>query len=240
MLDSFKKLRKINHSKLSDDEWYDTDSNGRGVIDVGAENYDDVFSYYDLEGENVLDKEFNEFLEAKADAIPLKKELALHFHVKNANETKREELDRAIKSHYKRELRALNRQKQRNTKGVLYMLMVFLFFLGIYIPLVLFDVHFIVQYVVDITAWVFLWEAVDKFFLRGREIKHNMLKIYRFIRADISVYEYKPKKKTQAKFGNNAKSLNKLLKQADKQNKLVENKINKIEIITKKEETNGN
>ena len=77
MFNSLRQLRKINRSKLSEDEWYDEDSNGRGIIDVGAENYDDVFSYYDLDGEGVLDKEFDEFLEAKADAIPMKQELAL-------------------------------------------------------------------------------------------------------------------------------------------------------------------
>ena len=44
MFNSFKQLRKINRSKLSEDEWYDEDANGRGIIDVGAENYDDVFS----------------------------------------------------------------------------------------------------------------------------------------------------------------------------------------------------
>ena len=69
----------------------------------------------------------------------------------------------------------------------------------------------------------------------ARELKHEMLKKYRFIRADIEVLEYKPKKKTQSKFGNNAKSLNKILKQVNKDSKLIETKINKIEQITKQE-----
>ena len=240
MFRSFKQLRKINNSRLSDDEWYDLDSNGRGVIDVGAENYDDVFSYYDLDGENVLDKEFNDFLEAKADAIPLKKELALHFHVKNANESKREEIDKTIKNHYKRELRALNRKLHRNAMFTLYMVFMFLVFFAVYVPLVIFDVHFAVQFIVDIVAWVFLWEAVDQWFLHRREIKHEMLKKFRFIRADIDVFEYKTKKKAQNKFGNNAKSLNKILKQVNKDNKAIENKISKIEQMTKQEKIDGN
>lgn len=236
MFNSLKQLRKINKSKLAEDEWYDTDSNGRGVIDVGAENYDDIFSYYDLEGENVLDREFDEFLAAKADAIPLKQELAIHFHVKNATETKREEIDRTLKNHYKREVRALNRKLQRNLKFTIYMLFMFVLFFGIYIPLEIFNVNFVLTYIVDIIAWVFMWEAVDQWFLHRREIKHEMLKKFRFIRADIEVYEYKPKKKKQQnKFGNNAKSLNKILKQVNKDNKVIETKINKIEQITKQE-----
>lgn len=236
MFNSFRQLRKINRSKLSEDEWYDEDSNGRGIIDVGAENYDDIFSYYDLDGENVLDKEFDEFLETKADAIPLKQELALHFHVKNATENKRLEIDRTLKNHYKREVRALKRKLHRNAMFTLYMLFMFVLFFAIYIPLEIFEVHFSVVFVVDIVAWVFLWEAVDQWFLHRREIKHKMLKKFRFIRADIDVYEYKPKKKKlQNKFGNNAKSLNNLLKQVNKENKSIENKLSKIEQITKQE-----
>lgn len=238
MFNSIRQLRKINRSKLSEDEWFDEDANGRGIIDVGAENYDDVFSYYDLDGESVLDREFEEFLEAKADAIPMNKELALHFHVKNATEGKRDEIDRTIKTNYKRVVRAYNRKLHRNTMFTIYMLFMFLVFFAIYVPLIIFNVHFAVQFVVEIAAWVFLWEAVDQWFIHRREIKHKMLKKFRFIRADISVYEYRPKKKKQQKFGKNAKSLNILLKQADKENKAIENKINKIEEITKKEENN--
>lgn len=235
MFKALKQIRKINSSRLSDDEWYDEDSNGRGIIDVGAENYDDIFSYYDLEGENVLDREFVEFIEAKADAIPLKKELALHFHVKGANEEKSEEIDRAIKGHYKKELRASIRQMGRTSKFALYMFLMGLVFTAIYIPLTIFDVYFVVPYIFDIAAWVFYWEAVDQWFIHRRGIKHDMLKKYRFIRASIDLYEYKTKKKQQ-KFGNNAKSLNKILKQVDKENKLVESKITKIKKITSGEE----
>ena len=236
MFKLFKQMRKINRTRLADDERFDVDSNGRGIIDVGAENYDDIFSYYDLEGENVLDKEFDEFLEAKADAIPLKTELALHFHVKNASEEKREEIDRVFKSHHKRQFRALKRKLHKVTMFTTYMLFMFLIFFVIYIPFVVFNVHFIAQFIVEIIAWVFLWEVVDQWFMHRREIKHEMLKKYRFIRADIVVYEYKAKKKKQVKFGNNVKSLNKIIKQMDKDSKLTNTKIEKIEKITHMEE----
>lgn len=238
MFKTFKQMRKINKSSLSEGEWFDTDSNGRGVIDVGAENYDDIFSYYDLDGENVLDKEFDDFLEIKADAIPLKQELALHFHVKDPTEEKRLEIERAIKNHYKRELRANNRRLHRISLFSLYMFIMGLIFLGIYVPLEIFNVHFAVKYVFDIASWVFFWEAVDQWFIHRREIKREILKKYRFIRADIHVCEYKTRKKKEQKFGHNVKSLNNILKQVDKNHKTSKNKIEKIEKITKEQESN--
>lgn len=217
MFKFYKQMRKINKSKLSDDEWYDKDDSGRGIIDVGAENYDDIFSYYDLEGENTLDWEFIDFIEKKADAIPLKDEISIHFHVKGANEEKKEEIDKAIKNHYKRQLKSNHRTLHRDNLMCLYLLIMGLLAFGIYVALYLIDAFFVFQYMFDIVAWVFFWETVDVFFIRRRVIKNEMLKQFRFIRSDIRILEYKDKKKKQ-RISNNSKYLNKILKnvQGDK------------------------
>ena len=190
MFKRLRQLRKLNKSKLVDDEFYETDANGRGVIDVCAENYEDIFSYYDLNNTNVLDGEFEEFLDAKADAIPLKQEIALHFHVKDATEEKCEEIDRVLKDNYKRKLKAINRKLHRNTMFTIYMLILAAIAFAIYIPLAFFEVHFAVVELFDIVAWVFVWEAVDNHFLSRRNLQQERLKKYRFIRADIEVLEY--------------------------------------------------
>ena len=190
MFRKFRQIRRLENSKLADDELYDTDENGRGIIDVGAENYDDIFSYYDLNGENVLDGEFSEFLDKKAGAIPQKVELALHFHVKGATEEKCDEIDRAIKNNYKRELRAINRELHRNTLNTIYLLCAGFFAFGIYVLLHYLNAHFILEYLVDLLGYVFLWEVVDNHFLRRPEIQDRRLHLYRFVRADIEVYEY--------------------------------------------------
>ncbi|MBQ9786428.1 MAG: hypothetical protein IJW25_03065, partial [Clostridia bacterium] len=144
-------------------------------------------------------------------------------------EGKRMEIDRAIKNNYKRVVRALFRKLHRNTMFTLYMLLMFAISVAIYCPLVIFEVHFVLQLLVEIVAWVFLWEAVDQWFLHRRNIKHEMLKNYRFVRADIVVLEYKPKKKkNKDKFGKNAKSLNNILKRVDKNNKKLEDKIQEL------------
>lgn len=199
MFKRLRQLRKLNNSKLVDDEFYKSDANGRGIIDVGAENYEDIFSYYDLNNTNVLDSEFEEFLNAKADAIPLTQEIALHFHVKGATEEKCEEIDKAIKDNYKRKLKAINRKLRRNAMFSLYMLLLAVIAFAVYIPLAMFEVHFAIVEVFDIVAWVFVWEAVDNHFLSRRNLQQERLKKYRFIRADIEVLEYNKPSQTKAK-----------------------------------------
>lgn len=195
MFKRIKQIRKLEKSKLGDDEFYETDANNRGIIDVGAENYDDIFSYYDLNGENVLDDEFAEFLDKKAKAIPQKVELALHFHVKDPTEEKREEIERAIKNNYKREVRAINRKLQKNAKFSIYLLTFGLFSFGIYLLLCYLNAHFAITYIFDLIAYVFLWEVVDNHFLERKELQNKRLQMYRFVRADIDVLEYKKQSK---------------------------------------------
>lgn len=237
MFKMFKQMRKINKSKLSNDEWYATDENGRGIIDVGAENYDDVFSYYDLDGESVLDNEFVEFLEAKADAIPLKEELAIHFHIQEPSEEKRLEIDKAVKNHYKREIKALNRKLHRISMFSLYLLLMSMVFLAIYIPLEILEVNWVFAYVFDIATWVFIWEAVDQWFIHRREIKQKMLRKFRFVRSDIDVYEYVNKKQKELKIRNRVKYLSSILKHVDDKPK---NKKNSAEKSLKKQEKINN
>ena len=84
MFENYKKSRSLRkQTKLFEDEKFDIDEEGRGIIEIGAGDYSDIFSYYSLNNYNVLDSEFNAFLETKADAIPMKHELTLNFHVKN-------------------------------------------------------------------------------------------------------------------------------------------------------------
>ncbi len=194
MIASFKKFKKINESKLVEAEKYDKDDQGRGIIDVGAEKYEDIFSYYDLDGENVLDWEFVDFVEKKADAIPQKEELALHFHVKDATKEKEEEVKRAVSNHYIREIKASYRTLQKNSKTCVYLLIMGLIAFGIYIPLTLLNVFFVVPYIFDLVAWVFLWEVVDNFFIRRAAIKMQIVKQARFVGATIKLVEYKDKK----------------------------------------------
>ena len=190
MFKKYKQTRKLEHSKLTEDEWYDVDSNGRGIIDVGAENYDDIFSYYDLDGESVLEKEFDSFLEAKADAIPLDVELALHFHVTSPSKIKRKEIESAVKNNYKREIRALNRKIHRLSVFTLYMLVMSIFWFGLWTLSKILNWHFVIEQLFTIISWVFTWEVVNCFFIERRDLKIERLKKYRFVRSDIDVYEY--------------------------------------------------
>ena len=195
MFESFKRSRELLHNrKLKNDEKVYLDEDGNGIIDVGAEEYSDIFSYYSLNGYNVLDTEFNNFIEAKADTIPMNRNLTMVFHIKDANTEKLCEIKNAVKDNYEREIFAINREMHRNTIFSLIMLIVGLSIFGIYILANIFKFSFIFTAVAEIGAWVFLWESVDKFFLQRNKLKSERLKKYRLMKANIKVKEFAIKK----------------------------------------------
>ena len=76
------------------------DEKERALVDVGAENYNDIFSPFCLYDMNVLDFELEQYLNTKNETVPLEYDLSLMFHIKEANEQKRKEIDATIKQNY--------------------------------------------------------------------------------------------------------------------------------------------
>lgn len=192
MFESFKRYRELKkNTKLIEDEKFLVDEEGRGIIEIGAENYEDIFSYYSLNGSNVLDGEFNKFLEAKADSIPLKYDLTLNFHVKDPDISKEQEIKFCVKENYEREIHAINRKMHNNTTFAFYMLLMGAIWLVAYILLFVFDIHFVLTVIAEIGTWVFFWETVDSFFLERRHLKQERLKKYRLMKSKIIISEFK-------------------------------------------------
>ena len=192
MFESYKRNKDLRkNTKLNKDEKFKIDDEGRGVIEIGAENYEDIFSYYSLNGSNVLDWEFNNFLEAKADAIPLKYDLSLHFHIKQPDEIKEQEIKYAVKENYEREIHSINRKLHSNTMFALYMLTLgILWFVG-FVLLNIFKAHFVLTAITEIGAWVFLWETVNCFFFARRQLKLQRMIKYRLMKSNIVLQDFK-------------------------------------------------
>ena len=195
MFENLKRVRALKkETKLVKNEKFKLDESGRGIIEIGAENYGDIFSYYNLDGAEVLDSEFNNFLEAKADSIPLKYDLVLNFHIKNPDAYKEQEIKFAVKENYEREIHAINRKIHNNTMFSFYMLLSGILLFATYILLLYFKAPDIITIIFEIATWVFLWETVDSFFLERRHLKHERLKKYRLMKSKIILSEFKVRK----------------------------------------------
>ena len=194
MFEGYKRYRDLKkNTKLNTDEKFKVDQDGRGVIEIGAENYEDIFSYYSLNGSNVLDGEFVNFLETKADAIPLKYDLSLHFHVKKPDEIKEREIKYVLKESYEREIHSINRQLHNKTLFTLYMLLMGSLCFAIFVILTIFQAYFVFTAIAEIASWVFLWETVNNFFMQRRQLKALRMKKYRIMKSTVVMQNFKLK-----------------------------------------------
>ena len=167
------------------------DEEDRAIINVGAENYDDIFSPYCYKGADTLSSSLVEYLEQKSGAVPLDYDLTIRFHVKDANEEKRKEIQAAVRENYQSDVRLFERRLKRTATFSL----IFVLIGALITTLYLFFSNNIptgVAYVVDILAWLFIWEGIDAFFLDGRLVQIDMLKALRLGTAKIEIVEFEP------------------------------------------------
>lgn len=188
MLNRIKRLKKqLTYKKNNDD--FVCDENDRAIINVGAENYDDIFSAYCYKGGDTLASNLVEYLNQKANAVPLDYDLTIRFHVKNASEEKRLDIQSAVKENYVNDIRGLEKRMYRTTIFSMWFILIGIMFMIAY----LFTLELVpvaVSYVSDIFAWLFLWEGMDAFFLDRRILKLDNLKAYRLATAKIEIVEF--------------------------------------------------
>lgn len=161
----------------------------RAIINVGAENYDDIFSPYCYKGGDTLSSTLVDYLQQKSNAVSYEYDLTMRFHVKNATEEKRQEIENAIKENYVNEARGIEERMHRTTIFSLLFLVLGLIFATLYLVLL----HFVsteFTYLIDLFAWIFLWEGTDAFFLDRRVLKLNLVKAYRLATAKIEIVEF--------------------------------------------------
>ena len=178
-------------SMIDDGEGFVCDEEDRAIINVGAENYDDVFSPYCYKGGDTLSSSLVEYLNQKAGAVPLDYDLTIRFHVKDATEAKRKEIQAAVKENYQSEVYAIERKMKRTTMFSVSFLVVGIIITAIYLILARFAPVGSV-YIIDILAWLFIWEGIDAFFLDRRHLELDRLKVLRLGTAKIEIVEFEP------------------------------------------------
>ena len=176
---------------IEDRDGFVCDDAGRAIINVGAENYDDIFSPYCFKGGDTLSLELVEYLWDKQGAVPLDYDLTINFNVKNADENKRKEIQQAVKENYENDVHAVDQKLHR-----LYVLSGWFLALGVvfmvaYLVLMNF-LPVMATYIIDILAWVFIWEGVRAILWDTVSLKFDKLKSLRLAASKITVKEFEP------------------------------------------------
>ena len=174
---------------LEDDDFFECDKDGKAIIEVGAENYDDIFSPYCYKGGDTLSSELVEYLNKQSGTISLDYDLNIRFNVKNADDRKRREIQMAVKENYEIEVLGIE-QKLRalNIKGSV-LIMIGALFMAIYLIMINFlSINF--TYFVDILSWIFVWEGLSALMIDKNHLKTTELRLLRLASAKVTIKEF--------------------------------------------------
>ena len=174
---------------IENSDGFSCDEEGRGVINVGAEFYDDIFSPYCYKGGDTLSLEMIEYLWEKQEIIPLDYDLTIRFNIKNATEEKRKEIQMAVKKNFENDIHAVDQKMQRTMSFSTWFVIIGIILTAVY----LLSINFVpkaVSYIIDILAWVFVWEGVRAYFLDRRDLKTDKVRSLRLAAAKIEVKEF--------------------------------------------------
>ena len=155
------------------------------TINIKAESKAAIFSDYNYDSNEVLNSNLEEFLVEKVKNIPPKVNLRVKIFTDDCVDEN--EVKVAYKNKFKGDFEELEQELKRNTLFAFTMLILGVLFMGFLILEIYFLNNYILSTILEIAVWVFVWEAVDSFFLERSSIRRKRYQLARLYYADLEV-----------------------------------------------------
>lgn len=189
MLKSFRTIKKEIDTRKKFAA-HERDEEGRTVIDLRVIDDNDFLSPYSTENHNVISGEISEFIESSLYSVPHNERIHLRIHSDNITEEEQKEYTKAIHCYYEDRFKNSSFEKKKLIGVASIMTLVAVVALVFMIWLEVTERSSpVFSEIVDIFAWVFMWEAVDIFFLQCTMLR---FKQRRYLALADSVIEYVP------------------------------------------------
>ncbi|MDE7070996.1 MAG: hypothetical protein K2O86_03370 [Clostridia bacterium] len=179
-----KKIQEIDNLILNSNELNEKSSEDASVINVKINGKDQLFSTYSY-SEDKLNSEFSNYVFDKAKDAPIKEKIKIKIH--SASDIDASEVQQSLKSHCKSAYKESKKEIKRILLVSTIMTILGILALTALILINHFTENIYITSIVEIAAWVFIWEAVDYFFLQRPVVKGKCLLIQRIYMAEIEI-----------------------------------------------------
>ena len=180
-------FRKKKHTPIAEIE-PQKDENGRIILDMTVRDDSDFLSPFSKSKEPTIASEVAEFLESRVDTLTPRDTAALHIHSSCIEKDEEKHYRRAIKAYYTEQYHANRRQLRRNSILAAILLALGILTLAVMIVIDALIESMIWTEVIDIAAWVFLWEAVDLHILEGHALRVRQRQILALLSMEVSFF----------------------------------------------------
>lgn len=182
------KLRRASKQIKGENDFI-VDSDGDAIISVKAIGGEKLFSSYNFDGNEKLNSELSEFIYDKAKFTKAKQDIRIKIYT--SEDVEPEEVQNAIRNNYKKDYIEFKNKHKRNLIFSAIMFIFGLFGMSLLFLMHKFFYNVYFDVVMEIATWVFIWEAIDSFFLRRASMRHNGLILLKLYAAEIDVINLK-------------------------------------------------
>jgi hypothetical protein len=184
MFERIKQVKKLS-KEACDINRLNRDENDRLIVNLSIKNDDGFLSPYSLKGEPQLASETAEFLQHSIKNTKHTDDISFHVHSSVIDANEEVEYRKAIKCYYAHEITETKTKMRRNamSSALMILLGILVFALRIIFSSVFPNEIFLS--VLDVVAWVFVWEATDLFFFKRTELRQELLQYLKIYTADI-------------------------------------------------------
>lgn len=187
------KPRKNEKALLRDLQY---DEKGNAVINMTVKD-DSDFLFAFSEGETpVISEDVAAFIESRAEALHPREAITLRIHSACIDSEKQGIYERAVREFYIERHIANTRNLRRNVFVASVLAIVGILVLALSLFLGNLQEGMLWSEVIDIVAWVLLWEAVDISLLQSYALRVRRLRYLSYIRMNVEYYPIDKTKKT--------------------------------------------
>jgi len=141
------------------------DSNGNKIITISLDSKSSIYSPYSYGKEKMLNSELLEMNDKLISTIKVSDSLHYNFNIPDIEDNEKEDFIKAMHYTYTIAFQSISVERKRNLRNSLIFTLMAVIFLTIMVVLRLNSINEIIVELVDIAGWVFMWEAVDQFFI---------------------------------------------------------------------------
>jgi hypothetical protein len=178
-------MKNCKAKKVNKDFVPKVDENGNRYIPVTVRDENSILSTFSPKGSPTISGEFAEFLDSQYTEMSRKEKLRIDIDCDTIDDEEKVLYAGAIRSYYSAEKLRKRNELVRDNVVSLIMLIIGVLVLTASVLLRVFQ-NEIVGEVIDIIAWVFVWESVDLFFIHRHSLLKECIKCEHFINAEIT------------------------------------------------------
>lgn len=184
MFESLKKIKDL-YIQAKNMDVARFDEEGLELIPMHVIDDSNFLSAYSSKDEEIISSEAAEYLEHKIKPSDISNKLHISISSSCIDEEEEKRYAKAIKNYYKNKVIDETRKIHINSIQSLSMIIVGILILTIYIVLEFVYKNPLLE-VIDIAAWVFVWEAVNLYFIERRVMRFDQIKYAKLFEAKVS------------------------------------------------------